>query len=299
MPKRPCAGRDTRSLATSSAPCLSDDPLVVRSPLGNNFGRQQTGWIPMARLGGGFWRAVSPQAGRAQMSTQLFALLPQEIGTGRVESLTSYVRRLAAAHTVSPCTLLRQFVLAPRRSAYRQRHLVFEPSRATESLNGTGAGPTLVLTALENLTGVRHLERTTIAALSSGIQFRQSFRTHRAWCPECLNCQEPFDRLVWALSISHRCVLHRVLLVDRCKRCGRQHRPLDPRATPRACPFCASDLAWGVRATEEAISDADARSRSAPPAVGDRRPRPPPRPSPAPRPRETRETDAGDSGRFD
>ena len=40
--------------------------------------------------------------------SRLYSLAPMGIGTSQVESLTSYVMRLAEAHAVSPGTLIRQ-----------------------------------------------------------------------------------------------------------------------------------------------------------------------------------------------
>ncbi len=40
------------------------------------------------------------------MRSSLFSLAPHAIGTSQAESLTSFIRRLAAAHVVSPSTLL-------------------------------------------------------------------------------------------------------------------------------------------------------------------------------------------------
>lgn len=47
--------------------------------------------------------------------TTLFSLVPFGLGTIEVESLTSYIRRVAAAHVVSPCTLLRENLPIPNR----------------------------------------------------------------------------------------------------------------------------------------------------------------------------------------
>lgn len=176
------------------------------------------------------------------MTTPLFSLPPCGLGTWEVESLTSYARRLAAAHVVSPNTLLREAVLKPHRAYRGQRHLVFEPSRIGESLNGTGVGATLVIRYLQVLTGIRSLASMTVVSLAPAIEFRSSFRTFRAWCPSCLVSGEPYDRLAWALLMWRACPTHQLKLQDECVRCRRRHRPLAPMAHPALCPHCAGDL---------------------------------------------------------
>lgn len=176
------------------------------------------------------------------MRTSLFSLVPQGLGTVQVESLTSYIRRLALAHVVSPCTLVREQVLKPYRSARGQRHLIFEPSRIGESLNGDNDASRLVVRSLSALTGITELDKTTAQRLAQGIDFSTAFRKRRGWCPACLASSEAYDRLVWALSIWRTCPIHRLPILERCTSCGREHRPLHPTASPACCSWCGADL---------------------------------------------------------
>lgn len=176
------------------------------------------------------------------MASVLYALSPREVGTPQAESLTSYVRRLAYAHVVSPSYLLREHVFEPARRDRRQRYLALEPTRATESVNDGRRVSCLVIERLSLLTGVGNLGRLVFRP-AFGIDLSQAFRVVRAWCPRCLADGTPYDRLAWTLRVAHVCGNHGCLLVECCVRCGRSHRPWHASATPSACPYCGHTLA--------------------------------------------------------
>lgn len=188
----------------------------------------------------------------------LFSLAVCGVGAVAVESLTSYIRRLAFAHVVSPSTLLRALVLRPLREERGQRDLLLEPTRATESVNGASQAARALASALVRLTGVAEIQGTTLVGLDDAIEFRGAFRKVRAWCPVCLqdSAREVYDRLLWSFSAAKFCVEHRVALVDRCGLCGRGHRPLDYQATPSACPHCGALLGAAARPPRGGIDSA-------------------------------------------
>lgn len=175
-------------------------------------------------------------------SSRLFHLVPLAIASTEIESLTSYIRRLAFAHVVSPSTLVRELVLKPRQQVMATANLMFEPTRISESLNGASASTTVTISALEVLTGRRDLRATTFSALADGIELRSAFRRFRAWCPACMSEGEPYDRLAWSLSAWQTCAIHHIPLRDRCEQCGSRHRPLAARATVTSCPTCRVSL---------------------------------------------------------
>lgn len=115
-------------------------------------------------------------------SSRLFHLVPFAIASTEIESLTSYIRRLAFAHVVSPSTLVRELVLKPRQQVMARANLMFEPTRIGESLNGASGATEVTVSALEALTGRRDLRAMTFSALADGIELRSAFRAFRAWC---------------------------------------------------------------------------------------------------------------------
>lgn len=177
-------------------------------------------------------------------TTRLYVLQPLGLSTIETESLTSYVRRLAAAHVVSPSTLLRLEVLEPHRRSAGQRHHVLAPVLCTESINGARRSTRILVGALEELTGVSSVRETCLLDRDRAVCFEGAFRHFRAWCPECLADGTPYDRLLWSFSAIKTCVRHERSLEDRCPRprCGKPNRPWHRAASPDGCPFCGEKL---------------------------------------------------------
>lgn len=177
------------------------------------------------------------------MST-LPSLVPCGLGTLHVESLTSYLRRLAWWEQASVSRLLRRYALEPLRRRRGQRELIVAPTRASESLNGAGSVAAALVDEVERLTGRSDLVRLTFLGRERGVWMREAFRTERAWCPSCLAADESraYDRLIWTLRDIALCTVHEVALGTRCATCGRTHRPLAQWASPFQCPWCGRAL---------------------------------------------------------
>lgn len=177
-------------------------------------------------------------------TTRLYVVQPLALGTIETESLTSYVRRLAAAHVVSPSALLRLEVLEPHRRSAGQRHQAMAPVLCTEGINGARRSTRILVDALEELTGVSRVRETSLLDRDRAVCFDGAFRDFRAWCPECLADGSPYDRLLWSFSAIKTCVRHERPLEDRCPRprCGKPHRPWHRAASPDGCPFCSEQL---------------------------------------------------------
>lgn len=182
-------------------------------------------------------------------------LRPLGLGTWQVESLTSLVRRLAYGEVRTVPGLLREIALEPYRSQHRDRHLILQPTRATEAINGTTRATELIVDALtrRKLVAAR---RTTLVERDIGIAFAPGLRRYRAWCPACLaaDAADPYDRLLWAFEIVERCPVHDISLIDGCLKCSKPHRPWHLRANPWSCPHCDVPLAQPAHSQPETVS---------------------------------------------
>lgn len=121
--------------------------------------------------------------------SRLYALEPLGLGTPNIESLTSYVSRLAEAHSVSLRTLVIQELLP-----LLKRDYLFNPFgnsldafwiEAARALNGTGILATDWAQALECLTLRTDLRFLTLLPWAAVLTQQRLLRITRAWCPDC------------------------------------------------------------------------------------------------------------------
>jgi hypothetical protein len=203
-------------------------------------------------------RALHPGTAKTT-TTRLYQLAPRGLGSLETESLTSYVRRLSAAHVVAPSALVRKEILEPYCASAGLRHAPIQPTLVFESINAAFATTRLLVDSLGFLTGVANLAALTLLGRDQAICFDGSFRHERAWCPRCLAEDEPWDRLLWALRATTACARHDQLLIDACAHCGKSHRPWHRRANPTTCPHCGAALGSTAKAAHIEI-EADERA---------------------------------------
>src|SRR5215813_8279236 len=137
--------------------------------------------------------------------SRLYHLAPVGVGTPNVESLTSFVMRLAAAHCVKTGTVIAQEI-APLINES-------ETKPALRSINGVGPAAPNWVSALESLTRRRNLHLLTMLPWRHIMPLRNSMRLWRAWCPDCFAVdrreqESVFERLAWALDSVSVCILH-------------------------------------------------------------------------------------------
>ncbi len=131
----------------------------------------------------------------------LYALGPIGIGTPYVESLTSYIARLALAHCVFPGVLMRHVIVpfAQRHSTGEGRSatLHLRDGKATGALNANQQTAMNAVKALEGLTKLQRLRALTMATWAEVFPLIGLIRTTRAWCPRCLEESRTGGRIVY------------------------------------------------------------------------------------------------------
>lgn len=157
--------------------------------------------------------------------SKLYALEPLGLGTPNIESLTSYVSRLAAAHSVSLRALAIQELLPLLKCDY-----LSNPSRnnldafwieAARALNGTGAFARDWTLALKHLTLRKDLHFLTLLPWAAVLTQQRLLRITRAWCPDCFvewraAGQPIYEPLLWNVSPVSLCLRHQRTLCGRC-----------------------------------------------------------------------------------
>ncbi|MDZ8069099.1 MAG: TniQ family protein [Nostoc sp. DedQUE08] len=178
--------------------------------------------------------------------SRLHHLEPIGIGTPMIESLTSYVTRLAHSHGVFVNTLLSRIVnpllqqTFIKNSTGRGLKAFFNRSHA---LNGYGIMATDFVEVLNHLTLHNQLELLTLIPFSNILVTKGLLRPHKAWCPICYqhwkeNKQIIYDPLLWSLNDVRICLIHQHTLVQNCPHCHSQLLWLNWKSTLGYCSQC-------------------------------------------------------------
>lgn len=160
------------------------------------------------------------------------------IGTGRVESLSSYIMRLAEAHTVSGRKLILQQIFPDLSTMPTNTHF-----SGLHSLNGMSACFEQWVAILGKLTSRRDLRALTLLPWQRLLASDGILRRRRTWCPRCLwewqrSGMPIYECLAWALAPVTVCPVHYVFLEQQCPRCRRPMLVLSAHAHPGFCAHC-------------------------------------------------------------
>ena len=196
--------------------------------------------------------------------TPAYALDPMAIGTAMTESLSSYIIRLAEAHSVTlgdfigrmlakipnpKGTLVTPAAFASRAGSHGFRACSY-------AINGATERTAKWVYALEAATGRSDLRHLTLLSLRSALPC-PVFRHHRAWCPACLGHwralgQSVYEPLAWVIDLSSCCPLHKHPLRSTCHHCSRPSSPLGVFSRIGYCPHCGGWLGLSTGDVEPA-----------------------------------------------
>jgi len=175
--------------------------------------------------------------------SRLYHLSPRGRGSSEVESLTSYLTRLAQAHCV-PVTKLAELEIAPL--LHKNGTLTSTKfSNGAKNLNGWSDWTAMALTALQTLTRVEGLRALTMYPWRQVLAREKLLRPHLAWCSSCYDVwrqseQPVYNPLLWHLDAVEICPRHQQPLCHCCPHpdCRRQLPLVNNRGQPGYCPFC-------------------------------------------------------------
>jgi hypothetical protein len=180
--------------------------------------------------------------------THLFNLEPIGLGTPFVESLTSYIIRLATEHQVTPSIIVSQDIASVSEKLvvdWKGYPELFKKSSI--SINGLSDTALEIADAMERLTGRAGLVALTMIRWRSVLAPTGLVRSCQAWCPVCfeewrIKGKDLYEPLLWSLKETEICVDHFVPLEMYCPKCRRTHGPLTWHSTLGFCPWCQSWL---------------------------------------------------------
>jgi AraC-like DNA-binding protein/DNA-binding transcriptional regulator YhcF (GntR family) len=194
--------------------------------------------------------------------SRLYSLAPIGIGTPMVESLTSYLTRLAHAHGVTVENLAAAEIAPLVNKSAQAARAKF--STDSYNLNGMEEWTALTLAALARLTLRDDLAFLTMQPWDQVLSRQNLLRRQLAWCPACYRQwqqagQTIYIPLLWTLKTNVLCLQHQQPLCDRCPHpdCGRQLRLINSRVRLGHCPYCRRWLGGAEPAPEDNAPSAE------------------------------------------
>lgn len=207
------------------------------------------------------WSVSSP---RIPPRTPVYALEPVGIGTAMSESLSSYLIRLAEAHSVGVGDFVGRLLLEipnPKGAIVTQAALASrEGSHGFRAcgyaINGTTDRTAAWVYALEAATGRCDLRYLTLLSLRSALP-QQIFRRDRAWCPACFEYwratgEAIYEPLCWAFELSTCCTIHKRSLCNTCPHCDWRLNPIGVFSRIGFCQHCGEWLGRFIGDSEPA-----------------------------------------------
>ena len=178
--------------------------------------------------------------------SRLYHLEPIGIGTPHVESLTSFLMRLANAHSVEVNTLVAKEISIYFNQRYVQDNLskglstLFNRGAA---LNSNGILASQLCQSLEKLTLRKDLSFLTLFLSNKTFSSRKLLRKSKAWCSACyeqwqVSGKTVYEPLLWTLESIKVCSGHFQPLKNKCPHCDRTIPWLTGRSKVGYCPKC-------------------------------------------------------------
>ncbi|UNP76226.1 TniQ family protein [Bacillus nitratireducens] len=163
-----------------------------------------------------------------------------------MECLTSYLIRLSEVHKVYPSALL-SYIVAPIldkefliNSVKRGGNRFYDGARTINTFEQNAVD---MVTVLEDLTGVQHLDQLTLMGLKEVIPSRYLLKVHLSWCPLCYeeqmnNGESHYNPLLWHLEVVKVCLKHKCRLEIHCPSCYKNLPVLHRKSQNGYCVYC-------------------------------------------------------------
>ncbi len=172
----------------------------------------------------------------------LYQINPIGVGTPHIESLSSYIKRLAMAHSVSPTILSCEILHNKNFMAIYNPASKFSSQLAylLESMTGIVDTKKLYLHLEDRCSYIRYW-------IPSIIRTKDLFRKHLAWCPLCFeenitSQHNVYEQMFWRFSSAKVCSKHQIRLVEECPYCKSRVSIFSGNSVVGYCNKCSSWL---------------------------------------------------------
>ena len=193
------------------------------------------------------------------MQPDYFEVLPIHPRPQPLETLTSYLTRLAEANGIPNICRL-QPIIFPNRNADDLRGMKDLSPRSFDALLVAASCPEADLLATTFYHLIRKFERPTNATTVASFLLGHLAPTLR-YCPLCLQTTIPYYRLPWRFTMLAGCPQHGCLLLDRCSYCAAEIPFLTVSLKMNQCPRCGMALRAGQVAPMDHLQKQQAQKR--------------------------------------
>jgi len=180
----------------------------------------------------------------------LFNIEPIGIGTPYVESLSSYISRLANVHCLTTGVFISKLL-----SRYLNKYYLTKIADrggngfydSSNGVNGIGSLAKDFINVIESLTYRTNLYKNTLLPWANILPTRGLMESKKKWCPQCyeealINKNPIYDPLIWYLKDSNVCLKHKSVLISTCMTCNKKMNILSRNSILGYCENCHSWL---------------------------------------------------------
>lgn len=190
-----------------------------------------------------FWDETIPAI---PQRSRLYSLAPQGLHSPLVESLTSYICRLASEHQVQVGALIQRIIAPAIGKAYiadGQSRSISSFLRYAVPINGNGIMASDWVEVLKSLTFRTELTFLTLLVGSDTLSQRDLLQPGRQWCPLCYYSWQSegttiYEPLLWSINGVIACPTHQQPLRRLCPHCSSCQPWLGWFSRPGYCSLC-------------------------------------------------------------
>lgn len=177
----------------------------------------------------------------------LYNLKPIGVGTKYVESLTSYIMRIAYEHNITIGCLIKKLIAPQVNKEYLLRSITYGGNRfydGAKTINGYMENAEDLVKVVETLTSRSDLFGLTLNNLKDFIPLRNLLKEKLSWCPECVKIWQSnsivYYPLIWHMKTVKVCIEHNCYLIEECQVC---HKKVDILRRQMICGYCPNCFA--------------------------------------------------------
>lgn len=172
----------------------------------------------------------------------LYNIPPIGVGTMEVESLTSYIARIADAHCVETGALINEILIneIKKERIYKEETVSAVYRNDTHKFNGLSVAAAENVTIMNKLCGREDIESLTLIKYKNVLNHNKLLKKNKSWCPYCIADMKEiqFEKLIWCITPVDICHIHSTKLEDTCRKCGANQKHLKFKTLNGFCQKC-------------------------------------------------------------